>query len=184
MANRKPVKGGVRAYARHRGIDASAVVQAVKAGRIKKDGRGQIDFAKADKDWAANTKPRMDSAPPTAPETTSESGTPDYFAERARKAAADARLAEMKADERAGKLLDADATKKAITAMHVAIRDGLAAIPRKCAPMVHSAKDVRECEEIIDRQISDVLNRLSLELTPPPLDDEPESEGEESPRAV
>ena len=55
--------GGVRAYARHRkeaglrGTDPMAVEGALRSGRITRDSDGQIDFEKADHDWALNTRP-------------------------------------------------------------------------------------------------------------------------------
>lgn len=61
--------GGIRAYARHRGITHRAVQVAVDRGRLDasvtrtEDGRVVIDFALADAEWQANSS-RPTKAPP------------------------------------------------------------------------------------------------------------------------
>ncbi|HEY8948460.1 MAG TPA: hypothetical protein VIM56_06210 [Rhizomicrobium sp.] len=55
----KLTSGGVRAYARHRGLKSdNSVRKAIASGRIAFEGDGKtIDFAKADKAWDRNTDP-------------------------------------------------------------------------------------------------------------------------------
>ena len=52
----------IRAYAKHRGVSHTAVSKAIKAGRITREADGTIDPKKADKDWALNTRPKLNTA--------------------------------------------------------------------------------------------------------------------------
>lgn len=47
----------IRAYARHRGVSASAVTKAIQSGRITPESDGTLDANKIDKQWAENTNP-------------------------------------------------------------------------------------------------------------------------------
>ena len=62
----QPETGGIRAYSRHRGCRHEAVRRAIATGRLRRsvsstDGKVQIDFAVADREWTENagriTKP-------------------------------------------------------------------------------------------------------------------------------
>jgi hypothetical protein len=55
------------AYARSRQIPVSSVMSALKSGRIRRESDGKIDPKKADADWIANTKARVDGRVPVPP---------------------------------------------------------------------------------------------------------------------
>ena len=100
------MKGGVRAYARHRkesglpGADPMAVEKALRSGRILRDPDGEIDFEKADEDWERNTRPQ------TSPEN--KERLSHYSRSRAIREFYQASLARIEYDECIGKLLPKD----------------------------------------------------------------------------
>lgn len=49
-------------YAAHRSVHKRAVSTALTAGRISRNANGWIDSEQADRDWAANTNPRISAA--------------------------------------------------------------------------------------------------------------------------
>jgi len=69
---------GITEYARHRGVNLTAVQYAVKRGRITRRDDGLIDSEQADRDWEQNTlhsnarygpKPKRNQQGPTPPAT-------------------------------------------------------------------------------------------------------------------
>jgi hypothetical protein len=76
----KPTKGGVRAYARHRGLKSdNSVRKALAAGRIRYEADGKtIDFAKADEAWSKNTDPtqQRETKPAAPPAEAVQAGDP------------------------------------------------------------------------------------------------------------
>lgn len=57
-------KMGLREWSRSRRVPLSTAYKAVKSGRITRDPDGKIDPDRADREWAENTRPRIDGRVP------------------------------------------------------------------------------------------------------------------------
>jgi len=58
----------VAAWARSRGLARSSVYKALGMDRIHRDADGLLDPSRADREWAENTRPRIDGRHPGPPE--------------------------------------------------------------------------------------------------------------------
>ena len=151
-------------YAKRRGVSTRAVSKAVATGRLSKsiarDKHGQpkiADIELADREWEANTRPRVDSItraqmaddaelelPEASPQPIAirvEAGdVPDYNVSRARREAAAARreaaladMAELDAAERRGQLISAeDADAEALETATI-VRTKILGVPTRLA---------------------------------------------------
>jgi hypothetical protein len=142
-------------YARHRGVSAEAVSQAIKAGRITLV-NGKIDQEAADIQWAANTEAQAVGAPrrgrppkvktkspdtgkmtlskarradPAEPLDAGEPTPAEYMVSRARREAAEADKAELSAAEEKGQLIRIEAVRAALGGVFSATRDAMLQIP-------------------------------------------------------
>lgn len=157
-------------YAKHRGCSAVAVHKAVKAGRISAID-GKIDPAVADLQWERNTRARI-----SASARESSAGAPggggaqgdatnnDYLANRARREAAEASIAEMKEAELRGKYLVKADVAAVVFEIARAFRDGLTNCGRRLAADVAGLSKVEECEEVIDREHRALLESMHHSL--------------------
>lgn len=176
----------VRAYAQYRGVSHTAVVKAIKAGRISVEPDGTIDPAKADAQWASNTLPsqrlNIGAAKPAAKVETSpvstqvstqvstppmetRSAAPDYQTSRSIREAYAARMAKLEFEERTGKLINADEVKVKYFNLARLLRDRIQQIPRKVAPQIVAAvvaqPDQRVVEDLLMEAIREALEELS-----------------------
>lgn len=113
------------AYARHRGVSRQSVGKMIETGRIggaalARDGR--IVVAEADRQLGPVTA--SDDAPPALAES------------KARKAAADARKAELAVAEMEGRLIDKAATMRLVQQLAQGERDAILAWPARAAPIL------------------------------------------------
>ncbi len=119
------------AFARHRGISRQSVGKMIEAGRIggaalTRDGR--IVVAEADRQLG----PVNEAEPPALSES------------KARKAAADARKAELAVAEMEGRLIDKAAALRAVSQLAQAERDAILAWPARAAPILAANLQVNE----------------------------------------
>jgi hypothetical protein len=119
----KPLTGTVRAYAAHRGVSHQAVSAAMKAGRLSssvtRDGRAvTIDFRLADLEWAGSA---LDQQRPE--------GASSYAAQRGRREAALAGLAELELARRRGELLSATGLTESLATLLIMVRTRILAAP-------------------------------------------------------
>ncbi len=156
----------VRAYARHRGVSHVAVIKAIQSGRITPESDGTIDPAKADAQWASNTRPSAALEPEDAATSPQPRvGAPDYRTSRAIREAYAARLAKLEFEERAGKLISTDEVKVTVFNLARRTRDWLLQIPRRIAPQIVAAvvadPDPRTVEEMLEVEIREALEELT-----------------------
>jgi hypothetical protein len=149
------MKGGVRAYARHRGADPMAVEKALRTGRIQRDADGQIDFEKADEDWERNTRPQ---ASPEDKERQSH-----YSRSRAIREFYQANLARVDYDERIGKLLPKDEVQAAALHTYCQFRERIFRIPGRVAVILaaETGRDTQRVREILAFEVRRALNDFS-----------------------
>lgn len=172
----------LRAYGRHRGTSAVAVLRAVRRGRLVQSvvlvgGKAKIaDPALADQEWEANTdlsrapgyvKERQ--APTAAGPSPSTAATPakgpsPLTEASAREKAAKANLAELEYRRRAGELVQAVAVEARVVELVTQARTKLLGVPAKAKQALPhlSAADVR----VLDRLIREALTELAERAEP------------------
>lgn len=170
-------------YARHRGCSKVAVGKAVKAHRISLV-NGQIDATVADIQWQANTRARVsrsaaqatgDSArattqqfslgesPSTAlPDAPNEPIKEDgYTANRSRREAADAEMAELRLAEAQNSLIRVDAVKSALGSVFSTTRDALLQIPARLSPLLAAESDPATVQTMLYTELHQALQHLA-----------------------
>jgi hypothetical protein len=164
----------IRAYAKHRGVSHSAVIKAIKAGRIKKEADGTINPSVADASWQENTFPDTSvDVEPKFNKTKSEplvTSGPSYAQSRAVKEAYNARLAKLSYEEKSGSLVRTDIVKVAwFNALRV-LRDRVLNMPDRLAPILSAETDIKIIRDLLDedlRQILDDTANTILKLNSP-----------------
>jgi hypothetical protein len=148
--------GGVRAYARHRGVDPMSVEKAIKSGRITRDADGEIDFEKADRDWEQNTRPAM------SPDE-DNGGLAQYSRARAIREYYQASLAKIDYEQKVGKLLPKDEVQAAAFNTYRQFREQLLNIPDRVAAIIaaETGMDTRKVHEILTAEVRHALNEFA-----------------------
>lgn len=156
----------VSEYARHRGCDEKAVRKQIALGRITVVGEGRerrIDPDVADIQWAKNTRARADSArkapggtadaspaATAAPAAAPAPQTPDYNDHRTRREKAEADMAELEAQQLAGKLVRREPVERAVMELLRVLRDACMASHQGTALKVLGLTDLREIRLALD----------------------------------
>jgi len=170
------------AYAKRRGVSHVAVSKAIAAGRLTasvvRDARGApkiADLELADREWAANTRPRIDhpaadvtgeqpvqasrSARPAAGAPRPD--VPDYNESRARRESALADMAEIEVAERRGELVLAAQARADVVSRYIVVKTRLLGVPSRVAQRLpHLAGEV---VPILDELLREALEELALE---------------------
>ena len=158
------MKGGVRAYARHRketglpGADPMAVEKAIRSGRISRGPDGEIDFEKADRDWKENTTPHANA------DIHRENGGPEdedgggiqssgYRRARAVREFFQARLAEIEYKERIGELISKAEVQTAAFNKYRRFRDRILNVPDRVAAILATETDMKKVHEILTAEL-------------------------------
>lgn len=168
-----------RAYARHRaerglvGQTHTAVNDAARAGRITLID-GKVDPEVADIQWAEKTDavqqargargghaPRAGASVAAAALPADREG---YFATKERRERAEADLAELELRERRGELVKKSDVEREIFAVQRALRDRLAGIPDRIAPMLAAEADVTRCHAIVAAELRAALGEVAGSL--------------------
>ena len=148
-------------YARRRGVTPQAVDKAAKNSRISLVD-GMVDTDQADADWRQHTAPR----PPVAGMVAAADGDDyDYQAERARREHYEANLAEMRAQQMAGSLVDADAVRRANIRVATEIRTALDRIPDLLALRLAAEPDADKCRKLLRDMVDTVVDQLAMTFT-------------------
>jgi hypothetical protein len=158
----------LRAYARRRGVSPEAVSKAVADGRLTESvtrayGAPKIaDPELADREWEANTRPRTDGSTPSTP----SSGASGYHESRAIREAADARRAIAQADladlellERRRQLVDAERARSDVIRAFSLVKTKLLAVPTRVGQRFpHLIEDVIP---FVEQMIREALEELA-----------------------
>lgn len=178
----------LRAYARRRGLSPEAVSKAVADGRLRESvtragGAPKIaDPDLADREWAANTRPRIDHPPaPVADEPSpptprprrqptahvvveddpARPRVPDYNESRARREAALADMAEIEVAERRGDLVPVDEARAEVLERYTLVRTRLLGVPSRVAQRLpHLAAEV---VPVLDELLREALEELAVD---------------------
>jgi pyruvate/2-oxoglutarate dehydrogenase complex dihydrolipoamide acyltransferase (E2) component len=150
----------LRAYARHRGVELSAVQKAIKTGRISTQQDGRIDSEQADVEWEQNTRRR---AQPVGNRKQEDDDVPIFSASQYTKVRTvrehyQALLAKIEYEERTGKLVRKDEVHVAAFNTFRQFRDRMLNIPDRVAAVFAAETDTAKCHEILVTEIRRALN--------------------------
>lgn len=159
----------LRAYAKHRGVNEKSVREAIASQRIKKgikgrtsSGRYQIDPKVADKEWAKNTSTiKGGDQRPEIKEKRSEGKNFDYYAARAKKEHWEAQLAELRAKEKEGQLVEVDNVKREAFEIGRRCREAMLSIVPRVADRLLAIKDAHEIYQLLESEIKIALQEFS-----------------------
>lgn len=170
-------QGSQSEYARYRGVSEAAVSKAISSGRIQAAVNGRVvDFVKADRLWAANSRPRpepettaqlksvpqMGAAHRETTRATAARSEPASYRQRREKA--EAELAEVKSAKARGAVVErteVSRTFHAIGRMFSAARE---AIPAQIAPRLVGKTDLLEIEMVLKAALRDADTRIADEI--------------------
>lgn len=157
----------LRAYAKRRGVSAEAVSKAVSTGRLRESvrlvgGAPKIaDAQLADREWSANTQPRVDQPAAREPRD-----PPEYLAHRtaregaaARREAAQAEIAEMDLAERKGELIPIDQARRDVLDKFTVVKTRLLGVPTRIAQRFPELG--AEVVPVIDELLREALEELA-----------------------
>lgn len=149
----------LRAYAKHRKVRLSAVQRAIKDGRIATEPSGKINPEVCDLAWDAATDPSKQRKKVVPRRVTKNA---EKFAE-ARASSEDykAKLFQVKFEQIAGKLVDAQAYKKRTFENARALRDALLNLPNQMANDLASEVDPVKVANLLTIEITRCLGELS-----------------------
>lgn len=178
MSNVKPLS--LRAYAKRRGVSAEAVSKAITAGRLRESviligGAPKIGNPElADREWDANTRPRVDHPPPPSREQSRAAATaalaagevPDYNDSRAireahaaRREAALADMAEIDVSERRGELVSVEDARRDVYDKFTIVKTKLLGVPARLAQRLPEL--ARTVQPLAEELIREALEELA-----------------------
>jgi len=182
MSSKKPTS--LRAYARQRGVSPEAVSKAIMTGRLKASvvqvgGQPKIaDVELANREWDANTQPRIDQQQPTQPRSPSRdddgddedlpADIPPYKVSRARREAEAARregaladLAEIEVAEKREELVPVDEARAYIIDRFAIVKTKILGVPTRVAQRFPNI--AAEVEAVVDQYLREILEELAAE---------------------
>ncbi len=168
-------------YAKHRGVSQQCISKYIEREQLKwsvtKKGRAyEIDPDKADRELEETLDPinRPKSKPKKGAKTTKlspavmegkarEGGTAGMTYSTARTLSEQYRAAlrKLEYDEKSGKLILASKVARDADSVGRLIKERLTAIPIRIAPLVAVKSDPFECEQVIKKEINQILEELS-----------------------
>jgi len=197
-AQKRPTKGeqplSLRAYAKRRKVSVEAVSKAITDGRLKESvtrvrGAPKIaDPELADREWGANTRPRVDQPPPERVRTTPRQALPDvrdqgvpeaadhedirdiiipdYFMSRALREAAAARreaaladIAELDVQVRKGELVAVDEARGDVIERFTVVKTKILGVPSRVKQRLPHVS--AEDVRVIDDFLREALEELA-----------------------
>lgn len=165
MEKTSDIKGSQRVLAKLMGVSQPAVSKMFKKGVVQVEPDGKILLEQAVKDWQAHVqmeKQRPFTYQGKEPRSDSIKEQVElYRRARARREIAEAALAELNLQKAEGKLIDAEATKKAFTDVAVATRDRLLALPQRVAPSLVGLGDETQVTNILNNEVQLALSGLN-----------------------
>lgn len=133
-------------FARSVGVHRQSVYEAIRSGRLTALD-GKLDPAVAKIQWVANRKQRRQ---PEPEEPVAEpAGGSDYWGSKARREAAEAELAELKAAETRGDLVRRVVVEREFAAKLVAMRESLEVLAERLSAQVAAESDQAVCRRML-----------------------------------
>jgi len=174
----------LRAYARHRDVNLSAVQKAIASGRIStvpdNKGRPRIDPTVADIQWAQNTNSSQQERASLAqfertqadlagaselPLGSEKSGvqTSVLANEKAETETVRRNLLELQLAQKRGELVRVDDIQRALANKLKAAQEHLSGLADRLAPILAAETDVKKVDEILRAEIHRAMTQIALE---------------------
>jgi len=135
-------------YAKHKGVTEGYISQWVKKFEVPQV-KGKLDLEVADRYWTKRTRNKTKKI--------------DFNEARTQKMVAEARMAEMNADELASKLVRTDSVIQAWERSFSKIKTKLQSLLTKLGPQLAIQADPKVCTAQMKNEINKLLNELSRE---------------------
>lgn len=167
----------LRAYARHRGVNLSAVQKAIASNRISLID-GKIDPAVADIQWAQNTRPDQQergslkdfektqadlAGIKPANASSNDVQTSGLSIEKAETEAIRRQLMELQLAQRRGELVNIADIERAMAAKLIDARTALSNMAHELAPSLAAETDVLKIKMMLQKKINAAMSALSQE---------------------
>jgi hypothetical protein len=161
----------VRAYARRRGVSHTAVQRAIADGRLARSvakGEGQparILASIADVEWNERTSPAHSRAGPATRTSHQPLGAADdYRRSLVIEKVVRTKLAQVRLDEHQGRLIDAGEAGRVQFEIARLVRNQMFELPDRLAAELALESDAHRVREILTREITDLMRKLSARL--------------------
>ena len=161
----------VRAYARRREVTHTAVQRASADGRLvraveKRDGQPlRILASIADVEWNERTSPAHSRAAPATGNGHDRFGAADdYRRSLVIEKVVRTKLAQVRLDEQQGRLIDAEEAGRAQFEIARLVRNQMFELPDRLADELALESDAHRVREILTREITDLMRKLSARL--------------------
>ena len=135
-------------YAKHKGVSEAYISAWIKRDEVPLV-KGKLDLEVADRYWAKRPRNKTKKI--------------DFNEARTQKMVAEARTAEMNADELASKLVRTDSVIQAWERSFSKIKTKLQSLPTKLGPQLAIQQDAKVCTAQMKNEINKHLNELSRE---------------------
>ena len=171
MSDSGPILMGIREYARYRGVSAPAVVDAIKQGKIQDavimvGTKKKIDRDTADRLWLENTRINNKNTSTIFNNASEEqqdaklTGVAFSKSKMAREMYA-AKIAQLKYEQKAGKLVRVDDVRRAAGQAARITRDKILSLSDKLAPILASETDIHDIRMLLDKELRSALSEVS-----------------------
>jgi hypothetical protein len=161
-------------YARHRGCEPRAIREAVHTGRITRRSDGLLDSATADIEWENNTDHTQARPGPKhanghaaavieleAPAAGSPRPQSEYMLARTRCSVNDAKLKQLRYEERAGKLCPTEDVRDAARRVVTTLMDACLNLPARLAAGFAVETDAERIYQTLEDELRDIFLRFS-----------------------
>jgi phage terminase Nu1 subunit (DNA packaging protein) len=147
------------AAAKHFGVDPSLITRKKKQGKLVMKG-GLVDLERSGGAFSQvpASKRKIDTAPDGK-----DSGESFNDAQR-RKESALADLRELEFKTKAGDLVSVTEMESAWAVIGQTMRDALLSMPERLAPRVAAVSDVRQCRDILSKEIRTVIGNIPVAI--------------------
>ncbi len=143
-------------YARRRGVAASVVCKAVKAGRLELVD-GKVDVRTADKQWQERTDADQQARGNGNRKTRGDG----YYAAKTAREGYQAKQAQLDYEQRLGELVRRVDVEKAAFQKGRVLRDRFLSLPDRMAPIMAAESDANVCHAKMRAEILSILRELA-----------------------
>ena len=155
-------KLNLTATAERLGVTASALSKAVKVGRVSPpDADGCFDPIAVAAQWETNRHRRRRRGRAVEPPPAGDASDGGFWESRARREAAEAEMAALRAAEMRGDLLRRDAVVRELAPRLVELRDALEVLAERLGSVVAAESDAAVCRRLIRVEVRQALEAFT-----------------------
>ncbi|MHA1540039.1 MAG: hypothetical protein ACTSXQ_06160 [Alphaproteobacteria bacterium] len=151
----------IREFARRKEVSPTAVMKAIKNGRIALNENKKIETDTADSDWENNKRVEKERDLSALTPNASENSRNIYQQSKTVKATYEAKLEKLKYEKEIGKLVSADQVHLDAFNTGRVTRERVLNIPDRVIPMLIGKTDLKEMKEILRTELTKALEELT-----------------------